>query len=319
MTSDAPAGPALSPTTKRIRLRYPGTCRACGTPLPAGETACYDRPSKTVTCLPCASPVVGGPVDIASDDARRLPAESVPDDAAAHPPGARDGDASPSPEAPAAVVGTAGASARREYERRRARRQERVRAAHPRIAGVILALTDDPQSTTAWATGARGEELLGRRLDGLVDSGVCVLHDRRIPGTKANIDHIAVCPGGVFVVDAKRYRGRPRLQVEGGLFRPRIERLLVGSRDQTRLVGGVHRQVALVRDALAGSGLDVPVRGVLCFVEADWPLVGGSFSVDGVSVVWPKKLADMLVADGALDALAIDAVHRTLAAAFPPA
>src|SRR5690606_35761953 len=116
--------------------------------------------------------------------------------------------------------------ARREYERRRARRQERVRAAHPRIAGVILALTDDPQSTTAWATGARGEELLGRRLDGLVDSGVCVLHDRRIPGTKANIDHIAVCPGGVFVVDAKRYRGRPRLQVEGGLFRPRIERLL---------------------------------------------------------------------------------------------
>lgn len=126
-----------------------------------------------------------------------------------------------------------------------------------------------------------------------------VLHDRRIPGSKANIDHIAVCPGGVFVVDAKRYKGRPRVQVDGGLFRPRVERLMVGSRDQTRLVAGVHRQVDQVRGALAARALtDVPVRGALCFVEADWPLTGGSFTVDGVSVFWPKKLTPWLRARG---------------------
>ena len=56
----------------------------------------------------------------------------------------------------------------------------------------MLALTNDPQSTTAWAIGARGEELLAKRLDGLADRGVRLLHDRRIPGSSASIDHIAV-------------------------------------------------------------------------------------------------------------------------------
>jgi hypothetical protein len=29
----------------------------------------------------------------------------------------------------------------------------------------------------------------------------------RISGTRANIDHRLVGPGGVFIIDAKRYRG----------------------------------------------------------------------------------------------------------------
>ena len=60
-----------------------------------------------------------------------------------------------------------------------------------------------------------------------------LLHDRRIPRTKANIDHIAVTANGVYVVDAKKYRGRPQLRIEGGILRPRVERLLVGSRGCT--------------------------------------------------------------------------------------
>ncbi|MEO6532232.1 MAG: nuclease-related domain-containing protein [Pseudolysinimonas sp.] len=31
------------------------------------------------------------------------------------------------------------------------------------------------------------------------------LRDRRIPGSKANIDHVVRAPRGVFVIDAKRY------------------------------------------------------------------------------------------------------------------
>ena len=92
----------------------------------------------------------------------------------------------------------------REYERRKNKRETRIREAHPRMGGLILALSDDPQSTKAWATGAQGEERLGRQLDGHVGDGVHVLHDRRIPPTKANIDHIVVCPSGVFVIDAKK-------------------------------------------------------------------------------------------------------------------
>lgn len=98
-------------------------------------------------------------------------------------------------ESPGIEIGVAGASARREHERRKATREARIRTAHPRIGGFVLALSDNPQSTTAWAVGARGEELLAKSLDGLADQGVLTLHDRRIPGTRANIDHIAIAAG----------------------------------------------------------------------------------------------------------------------------
>ena len=91
---------------------------------------------------------------------------------------------------------------------------------------------------------------------------------------------------GVYVIDAKKYRGRPHLKVDGGLFRPRVERLLVGSRDCTKLVDGVLKQVDVVRGLL---DIDVPVHGVLCFVEADWPLLGGTFTTRGVQALWPRS------------------------------
>ena len=98
----------------------------------------------------------------------------------------------------------AGGSARREYERLKARREAHVRARHPRLGGLILAVTDEPQTTTNWAVGAEGERKLGAGLDGLVDEGVMSLHDRLRPGTRGNIDHLAIGPSGVWVIDAKR-------------------------------------------------------------------------------------------------------------------
>jgi hypothetical protein len=43
-----------------------------------------------------------------------------------------------------------------------------------------------------------------------------VLHDRAIPGTRSNIDHIAVVPSGVWVIDTKQYRGRVQRRDRGG-------------------------------------------------------------------------------------------------------
>ena len=91
---------------------------------------------------------------------------------------------------------------------------------------------------------------------------------------------------------------------------------MVGKRDRTSLVDGVLKQVDLVRDIV---GPDVPVTGVLCFVEADWPLIGGAFSTRGVEVMWPKKLYKALAMDGPLDATTVSNVHHALAAALPPA
>jgi hypothetical protein len=122
----------------------------------------------------------------------------------------------------------------------------------------------------------------------------------------------------VWVIDAKRYKGqRPALHVEGGIFRPRVETLRVAGRDKTKLVNGVHSQITRVTAALPDGSVDV--NGALCFVEADWPLIGGSFEVNGIHVLWPKLLVKRLseTADGG--SVDVDGVHARLAAAFPVA
>lgn len=273
---------------KVMPLRYGGTCRVCGVDLPKKTKAVYERQTKTVRC-------------VTHDETSDAPAPEV------------DAVEPPAPEA--VDSGTAGASARREFERRKARREERIRAKHPKLGGLILAVSSEPQSTTAWAAGAVGEEKLGQSLDRLATETVRLLHDRRIPGSRANIDHIAVTATGVYVIDAKRYQGRPQLKIDGGLFGPRVERLLVGSRDCTKLVDGVLKQVGVVRALLE---TDVPVRGVLCFVEADWPLLGGSFTTRSVQALWPKKLQSQLQAEGPLTAEAIAELHAAIARMLLP-
>jgi len=321
------------PDSKRLRLRYAARCHGCDQPLPAGTQAIYHRTSKHVECLSCAASravLAEGVTRIpTAENAMEAtvvvtPADMMPPPAAPQQPVPERGRmvaGPPSPAEPLATpAGVAGASARREHERRAQRREQRIRQAHPHLGGLILALSDEPQSTRAWATGANGEERIGKMLDKLADRGVQTLHDRRIPGTRANIDHIAVGPAGVFVIDTKRYKGRPQLRVEGGLFRPRVEKLMVGGRDCTKLVAGMTKQTELVRAAIASTASrTIAVHGILCFIDADWPLVGGAFTISGVDVAWPKKAAQLITETGALDHDHVCEVHRVLAAAFPVA
>jgi len=282
--------PAETTTDKRMKLRYQGVCRICGVQLAAGQEAIYERVSKLVRCVEC-------PTAAAVAGEARLELEVEPDSAAHE-------------------SGAAGASAQREFERRSTKRGERIRTRHPKLGGLILALSDDPQSTKAWASGAKGEAALGARLDKQTSESIAVLHDRRIPRTKANIDHVVVTAGGVLVVDAKRYvHKRPELRVEGGILRPRVEKLMVGGRDRTKLVDGVLGQIDRVRAALGDGAIDV--SGVLCFVDADWPLVGAFFSTRGVRVVSPRRLSEILAESGG--ALDVARVRDRIAAAFPPA
>lgn len=140
---------------------------------------------------------------------------------------------------------------------------------------------------------------------------------RRGAHGETNIDHIAIGPSGVWGIDAKRYKDkRPELRVAGGLFRPRVESLRVGGRDGTKLVDGVKSQVDGVREALTDD--TIPITGVLCFLEADWPLLGGSFTVDDVHVVWPRLLIKRMM-EAPVVAFDVDATHARLAQAFPVA
>ena len=237
------------------------------------------------------------------------------------PQGDRAGDRRPErPERPD-PRGVPGASARREHLRRTTKREQQIRTAHPHLGGVILALSGEPASTHAWASGAWGEEVVGRVLNGLAGQGVIALHDRRMPRSRANIDHIVIAPSGVYVIDTKRYRNQ-RLQrrVDGGVLGTRVEKLIVGGRDKTTLVDGVITQAARVQRVVRGVGLGhVPMRAMLCFVDARWPLAGRAFTVQGIDVVWPQRAAEMLTMPGWVDEGTRQRLSTVLASAFPPA
>jgi len=211
-------------------------------------------------------------------------------------------------------AGTPGASARREYERRRGNRERQVRAKHPHIGGLMLARADDPTHETAWARGARGEERVAELLTKHLNTGVVVLHDRRVPRSRANIDHVAVAPSGVWVIDAKRYKGKVVVS------RPLLghAKLTIAGRDKSKLLDGLARQVDLVELVLATVAPTVAVQGALCFVEADLPMLG-TLTFHGYPLLYPKPLAKRINAAGPVTSDQVSLLAGVLARRFPSA
>ncbi|HEY4450520.1 MAG TPA: nuclease-related domain-containing protein [Solirubrobacteraceae bacterium] len=216
-----------------------------------------------------------------------------------------------------ADVGVAGDSARREAERVR-QMSEDARAARSRLASVFLGPSAEYRRLATresrWATGARGEELLADSLRHRCP-GVLLLHDRRMPGSRANIDHIAVAQSGVYVIDAKCYRGK--IEVHEPLFGQ--PKLLIAGRDRTKLVAGLVKQVAAVRGALADVEPEVPVDGCFCFVAPEGRLadVGlpllRTLRVNGFPLYYSRRLAKRLNSGGALGSERAAQIHAQLA------
>lgn len=134
------------------------------------------------------------------------------------------------------------------------------------------------KSAARWEQGAQGEVAVARALEDLPEGWVA-LHDLAWPGRqRANLDHVVVGPGGVFVVDAKNWSGR------------------VEVRDQVLLQNSRRRATTVASATEAAGGLQslVPPRAVctsvLCFVR-DEPLTGWA---DGVMVCSTQNLAEML-------------------------
>jgi Nuclease-related domain len=274
----------MAVTSDLIRLRYPATCSVCGNALARGTHALWEKATRTATCEACLTPT-----------------EEVP---------------------PEIDRGTPGASAAREWTRRHQRRETAVGNQHKHLGGLILALSDDPQSTASWGTGARGEQTMGASLDKLREGGMAVLHDRRIPGSRANIDHVAISQAGVFVIDTKLYKGRVEQRDVGGWFKTDI-RLYVGGRDRSKLVTGMKPQVDAVRAALEphDQWRDVPITAALLFMSDDnWSIFASRpLRFGDVYALWGKKLGELLRAQGAGPALDVAELERTLAAALPVA
>jgi hypothetical protein len=214
--------------------------------------------------------------------------------------------------------GTPGGSAQREYERRKANQAAKVKSQLGEImGGVILATTSEPQSTLAWAQGARGEQKLAQILTGI--PGIKLLHDRQVPHTRGNLDHIVVAPAGVFVIDAKLLKGLIHIRNVGGFFKT-DRRLFVGSRDRSRLTESMSWQVERVESALFGAGFGYisPIVPVICFVDGTWPrhflppqAYNGVWLEDGGSIM------EFLSGKPVFNAELVSRVHHALALAFP--
>jgi hypothetical protein len=214
---------------------------------------------------------------------------------------------------PAIDTGTAGASARRAYERRRARRE--ARTLRRRFGGLRLALGAAPSYEQAWLRGAEGEEEVARRLTKHLREEAVLLHDRRMPRTKANIDHIAVARSGVWVIDAKRYKGKATVS------KPFLgeAKLMIAGRNRSHLAGGLARQVDAVEAVMAEFGATVPVHGAFCFVGTELPAIG-TLTFGGYPLLSPRRLAGRIKKRGrTAESNLVDAVAAHLSSRFPAA
>lgn len=214
-------------------------------------------------------------------------------------------------------TGIAGGSARQEEARRQAKREAELKSRWgTRIGGLITRFADEPQSIRAWGIGARGEELLGKAFAEV--PGLVVLNDRRVPGTKGNIDHILIAPAGVFVVDAKHYQSRIDAVDRGGFFRTDL-RLTIGGRDKSHLAENMDWQVKAVIRALTAAGIEpLPqITAVLCFVEGDWPLFRRPKAFNGVLLESERSIVERLTTASDLDEEGVIRIAKTLAAALP--
>jgi hypothetical protein len=135
------------------------------------------------------------------------------------------------------------------------------------------------RSTEAWAKGAQGEVATGRIIDALPE-GFIVRHDLRMPGSRANIDHVVVGPTGLFTVETKNYKGGVR--VAGG-------RVTAGGRRSDGIVEEAKRQAAAI-----GNLTGAPARPIVVVhggVELGW---FSSPVVDGVRFSGPRRLAKVI-------------------------
>jgi len=154
-------------------------------------------------------------------------------------------------DAAQASAGVAGGSALAKAEELSSGRVAEARDRWGDHAAVVAArMAESDPSIGSWVKGGAGESRLAAWIEREVGDAVIALHDRVIPGLRGtNIDHLFVAESGVWIVDAKAYKGKVEHRDLGPLWRV-DPRLFVAGRDRTKLIDGLARQLTAVRAAL---------------------------------------------------------------------
>jgi hypothetical protein len=148
-------------------------------------------------------------------------------------------------------------------------------------AGWALRFRPSPDAR-AWRQGAAGERRTARLLDPLERHGWAILHDLAVPSSRANLGHLAIGPGGVFVIDSKQYSGRLQLDSSGRLWHGRYPLA-----PTLRAVSFEADQAAQV---LPDPGVAVVPIVAVHGAQVPW----GKVVTDGVPVVAARRLPSML-------------------------
>jgi hypothetical protein len=179
-----------------------------------------------------------------------------------------------------------------------------------------------------WDGGAEGEEATADAINKHCPNAV-VLHDRRMPGSRANIDHIVLVPSGVWVIDSKRMKGRIKVQdANDG-----TQKLLINGRDQTALVHKLSGQVNAVIAALIDLDPQVPVHGAFCFhlpidskrgllnpfAEDSGLPVFRTLTINEYALFYPRQMTRRLNSPGTLSSSHAEELGAQLAARFDAA
>jgi hypothetical protein len=133
----------------------------------------------------------------------------------------------------------------------------------------------------AWRRGTVGERRTARLLGPLERQGWAVLHDLAVPGSQTNLDHLAIGPGGMFVIDSKQYRGRLQLDPTGRLWHGRYP--------LAPTLRAVSFEADRAAQVLADPQVVVPIVAVHG-AQVPWSKV----IVNGVPVVPAPRLPSML-------------------------
>jgi hypothetical protein len=144
------------------------------------------------------------------------------------------------------------------------------------------------------------------------------VHRRVGAAASADFDHVVATPSGVWVIDARSEKGRVARKDVGGLLGSDV-RLYVGGRDRTELVPATWKQVAAVRTGLGHEWAEVPIRPMLCFVDADWGRLARPFELHGVHVTWPSAARELLARPGSYPTTDVERIASALEERLRPA
>jgi hypothetical protein len=153
------------------------------------------------------------------------------------------------------------------------------------LVGWRLRFRPSEQART-WQRGAHGERRTARLLDRLTRDSYVVFHDLAVPGkTSVNVDHLAIGPTGVFVIDSKQWTGNVHQSADGLTWHNhyRLDRTLETVRWEADTISRI---------------LGTHTAALLCIHGAH--IQGGGLHAQGVAIVPAGLLRDALGDDRVL-------------------